>query len=133
MNYTYNANTYQKQKEQRARKKQEHAYAAKVLKQYLIDLNIWNDIPLLCQKFLEDMSTLSRQFIQSRTAVLLFVTLKPGSSVTLKNAITKTGKGLAAINKIMADLRNRGYKINFIEDEQDIMNSHFVIESCPED
>lgn len=133
MNYTYNADAYQKQKEQRARKKQEHVYAAKVLKQYLIDHNIWNDIPLSCQKFLEDMSILSRQFIQSRTAALLFVTLKSGSSVTLKDAITKTGKGLAAINKIMTDLRNRDYKINFIEDEQDIMNSRFVIESCPED
>lgn len=133
MNYTYSADTYHKQKEQRARKKQEHAYAAKVLKQYLIDNGIWNDIPLSCQKFLEDMSVLSRQFIQSRTAVLLFVTLKSGSSVTLKNAITKTGKGLAAINKIMADLRSRGYKINFIEDEQNMMNSRFVIESCPED
>ena len=133
MNYTYNSNTKKKKKEQRARKKQEHAYAAKVLKQYLIDINKWNDIPLLCQKFLEDMSTLSRQFIQSRTAVLLFVTLKSGSSVTLKDAITKTGKGLAAINKIMTDLQSRGYKINYIEDEQDKMNSRFVIESCPED
>ena len=79
------------------------------------------------------MSILSRQFIHSRTAALLFGTLKPGSSVTLKNAITKTGKGLAAINKIMADLRRRGYKIKYIEDEQDKMSSRFVIESCPED
>ena len=53
--------------------------------------------------------------------------------MTLKDAITKTGKGLAAINKIMTDLQSRGYKINYIEDEQDKMNSRFVIESCPED
>ena len=53
--------------------------------------------------------------------------------MTLKDAIINTGKGLATINKIMTDLQSRGYKINYIEDEQDKMNSRFVIESCPED
>lgn len=101
MNNKYDSARYQKQKEQRARKKQDHALAARELKQYLIDKDLWNDIPMVCQLFLEETSVLSKQFVNANMLKLLFGSLVPGSSVSLKHAMLKMHKGPSAVKEFM--------------------------------
>lgn len=124
----YDAQEYQRKKDKKNKKKEQNVVAARQLKSILIEHKLWDCLPLICKQFIEDSTSLSKQYIGRHLLQQMFGgTTSPGAKVTLRQAIQNTSKGLVAIQEIVQQAKKDGYSIQVIEDYNNKLNTLYVI------
>ena len=141
----YDKNKYQHYREDKAKQKETVALNMRRLVECMKTTEIkevhydgqhkhmWDILPMDLQQMLVDMSSTSRQFNQSRLLNKMFDgDLTVGSIVTAVDAMKRTLKGIAGLEKIIRDAEGKGYE--FASDKcLDVIDNYWRIVKVPED